>query len=141
MMSEECGMMSEECGVVNMTGRLGGMLPILERTKLFALRIIRLCSALPRSVESQVIGKQVLRSGTSVGAHLREGKRSRSDAEMISKIESALQELEETIYWLELLSDSGIIKTGRLSELLKEADELTAILVTSVKTIKSRRTK
>jgi four helix bundle protein len=134
-------MMNDECGMMNGKGRSAGMLPILERTKQFALRIIRLYSALPRSIESQVIGKQVLRSGTSVGAHLREGKRSRSDAEMISKIEGALQELEETIYWLELLSDSGIVKARQLFELLKEADELTAILVTSVKTIKARRNK
>ncbi|MFA7683733.1 MAG: four helix bundle protein [Syntrophales bacterium] len=114
---------------------------IIERTKLFAIRIIRLFSSLPRTTEAQVIGKQILRSGTSVGAHVREGKRSRSDAEMISKIEGALQELEETIYWLELLVDSGIVKTEVLAELMKEADELTAILVTSVKTLKSRRPK
>jgi len=71
---------------------------ILERTKAFALRIIRLYTALPKSTEAQVIGKQVLRSGTSVGAHVREGKRSRSDAELVSKIEGGLQELEETVY-------------------------------------------
>ena len=117
------------------------MINILDRTKLFALRIIRLYTSLPRSTEAQVIGKQVLRSGTSVGAHLREGKRSRSNAEMISKTEGALQEIEETLYWLELLSDSGIVKTDRLSDLKKEADELTAILVTSVKTIKAGRIK
>ncbi len=115
--------------------------PLLERTKCFALRIIRLYTALPKTTEAQVIGKQVLRSGTSVGAHLREGKRSRSDAEMISKTEGALQELEETQYWLELLADSGIVKPELLSDLMNEADELTAILVTSVKTIKARRKK
>ena len=71
---------------------------ILERTKAFALRIIKLYSALPKKPEAQVLGKQVLRSGTSVGAHVHEGKRSRSDAEMISKTEVALQELEETVY-------------------------------------------
>ena len=114
---------------------------ILERTKLFALMIIRLYSSMPKATEAQVIGKQVLRSGTSVGAHIREGKRSRSDAEMISKTEGALQELEETLYWLELLSDSGIVKADRLSDLNKEADELIAILVTSVKTLKARRKK
>jgi len=113
----------------------------LDRSKCFALRIIRLFSSLPKTTEAQVIGKQVLRSGTSVGAHLREGRRSRSNAEMISKTEGGLQELEETRYWLELLSDSGIVKAERLSDLMKEADELTAILVTSVKTIKARPTK
>ena len=114
-------------------------LDLLGRTKAFALRVVRLYSSLPKTTEAQVLGKQVLRSGTSVGAHLREGKRSRSDAEMISKTEGALQELEETVYWLELLADSGIVKAELLSDLMKEADELTAILVTSVKTIKKRR--
>ena len=114
---------------------------ILERTKLFALRIIRLYSSLPKTTEAQVLGKQVLRSGMSVGAHLREGKRSRSDAGMISKTEGALQELEETAYWLELLADSGIIKAELLSALMQETDELTARLVTSAKTLKNRRNK
>lgn len=70
------------------------------RTKNFALRIIKLFSALPKQTEAQVIGKQILRSGTSVGAQYREACRARSDAEFISKIESGLQELEETMYWL-----------------------------------------
>ena len=129
MKNDECGMMSEKRS------------DLLERTRAFALHIVRLYSALPKTTEAQVLGKQVLRSGTSVGAHLREGKRSRSDAEMISKTEGALQELEETMYWLELLADSGIVKAELLSDLMKEAYELTAILVTSVKTIKKRRTK
>ena len=111
---------------------------ILERTKLFSLRVIRMHSSLPETTESRVIGKQILRSGTSVGAHVREGKRSRSKAEMISKTEVALQELEETIYWMELLVESGIVKARRLSELMREADELMAILVTSVKTLKHK---
>lgn len=127
-MSDECGMMNRQTS-------------ILDRTKAFALRIVRLFAALPKTTEAQVLGKQVLRSGTSVGAHVREGKRSRSDAEMISKTEGALQELEETTYWLELLADSGIVKADLLADLMKEADELTAILVTSVKTIKARRSK
>jgi four helix bundle protein len=112
---------------------------ILERTKVFALRIVRLYASLPKSAEAQVLGKQLLRSGTSVGAQLREGKRSRSDAEMISKIESALQELEETGYWLELLAEAGIVKAHLLADLQREANELTAILVTSVKTLKARQ--
>ena len=94
-----------------------------------------------KTTEAQVIGKQLLRSGTSTGAQVREGNRSRSGAEMISKTEGALQELQETIYWLELLGDADIVKTERLADVLKEADELTAILVTSVKTLKARRAK
>lgn len=112
-----------------------------EKTKVFALRIIQLYSALPKTTEAQIIGKQVLRSGTSVGAHVREDKRSRSDAELISKIEVSLQELEETVYWLELLVDSGMVKTERMAELLKEADKLIAILVTSARTVKTRKKK
>jgi four helix bundle protein len=114
---------------------------ILERTKEFALRIVRLYGALPKTTEAQVIGRQVLRSGTSVGAQLREGKRSRSDAEMISKTESALQELEETAYWLELLAESGMVDAKKLTGLRNEADQLTAILVTSAKSLKTRRSK
>ena len=110
---------------------------ILERTKAFALRIIRLYSSLPKTTIAQVLGRQVLRSGTSVGAHVWEGRRSRSRAEMISKAEGALQELEETIYWLELLVESGTVKAERLGDLLKESDELAAILVVSVKTLKA----
>jgi four helix bundle protein len=120
---------------------MNGKPDILERTKRYALRIIRLYSSLPKATEAQVIGKQVLRSGTSVGAHVREGNRSRSVAEMVSKTEGALQELEETRYWLELLADAGIVKAERLSDLIGETDELIAILVTSVKTLKSRRNK
>jgi len=125
--------MNDEGGMMNANPR-----DIGERTKTFALRIIRLYVSLPKTVEAQVIGKQVLRSGTSVGAHVREGRRSRSDAELISKIEGGLQELEETVYWLELLVDAGIVKADRMKELLEEANELIAILVTSAKTLKNR---
>jgi len=99
-----------------------------ERTKEFALRIIRLYSSLPKTTLAQVLGKQILRSGTSVGAHYREAYRARSTAEFISKIEGGLQELEETSYWLELLADSDVVAARRLAELRREADELTAIL-------------
>ncbi|HEY0078057.1 MAG TPA: four helix bundle protein [Pyrinomonadaceae bacterium] len=109
------------------------------RTKSFALRIIHLYASLPKATEAQVIGKQVLRSGTSVGAHYREAKRARSTPEFISKIEGGLQELEETTYWLELLADSGIVPAGRLADLHHEAEELTAILVASAKTAKQRK--
>ncbi len=81
-----------------------------KRTTEFALRIIRLYSALPKTTEAQVIGKQVLRSGTSVGAHYREARRAKSNADFINKIEGALQELDETSYWLELLVESDIVK-------------------------------
>ncbi len=113
-------------------------LDLRRRTKLFALRIIRLFNALPTTTAAQVIGKQLLRSGTSVGAHYREGTRARSNAEFISKLEGGLQELEESAYWLELLADADILHAGSLADILKEADELTAILVTCVKNAKQR---
>ncbi len=110
-----------------------------KRTKEFALRVIRLYSSLPSSsTVAQVIGKQVLRSGTSVGAHYREAFRSRSDAEFISKIQGGLQELEETVYWFELLIESDLVPEAKLKNLLQEASELTAIFITSVKTVKKR---
>jgi len=96
---------------------------------------------LPKKTEAQIIGKQLLRSGTSVGAHYREAVRSRSGAEFISKLEGGLQELEESIYWMELFVESGIIKDEKLNELMKEADELTAIFVTCVKNTKQRNRK
>lgn len=95
-------------------------------------------TSLPKTAEAQILGKQLLRSGTSVGAHYHEATRSRSNAEFISKIEAGMQELEETIYWLNLLIDSGIVKEGQVSELCDEADELMAIFVASVKTVKNR---
>jgi four helix bundle protein len=98
-----------------------------------------MCSALPTTTVAQVIGKQLLPSGTSVGAHYREGTRGRSNAEFISKIEGALQELEETAYWLELLGESGVLNPERLSDLQQEANELSAILVTCAKNVKQLR--
>ena len=109
------------------------------RTKAFALRIIRMYGALPKATEAQVIGKQVLRSGTSVGAHYREATRARSTAEFVNKIEGGLAELEETAYWLELLAESGIVPVAKLIELVREANELTAILVTCAKNAKTKK--
>ena len=108
------------------------------RTKAFALRIIRLYSSLPKTTEAQVLGKQVLRSGTSVGVHYREAIRARSAAEFI-KIEVGLQELEETVYWLELLVEASLVNESKLCDLLREAEELTAIFVSSAKTAKKSR--
>ena len=108
------------------------------RTRSFALRIVRLYTSLPKMAEAQILGKQLLRSGTSVGAHYHEATRSRSNAEFISKIEAGLQELEETV-GLNLLIDSGIVKKAQVSDLCDEANELMAILVASVKTVKNRR--
>ncbi len=109
------------------------------RTKQFALRIIKLYTALPKTTEAQVIGKQLLRSGTSIGAHYREARRAKSDADFISKMEGGLQELDETGYWLEILGDADIVRSGGLKPLLDEVEELIAIFVTMVKKVKSKQ--
>jgi four helix bundle protein len=109
---------------------------LLRRTKDYAMRIVRFYIALPKRTEAQVIGKQLLRSGTSVGAHYSEGQRARSRAEFISKLEVGLQELEETRYWIELLADAEILPPRRLQPLLEETAQLVAILTPSVKTSK-----
>ena len=104
-----------------------------DRTKRFALQIIRTSAAIPRRTDAQVLGKQLLRSGTSVGANYREAFRGRSKAEFISKCGDSLRELEETGYWLELLVDANIVPAEKLSALRQECDELIAIFVTILK--------
>ncbi len=104
-----------------------GRIDLAMRTKQFALRAIKVFCAIPKTTEGEVLGKQFLRSATSVGAHYRD---------FVSKVEGALQELEETGYWLELISESGILPATRLQDLLTESSELTAILVTIVKKAK-----
>lgn len=107
------------------------------RTKEFALRIIRLFSALPKSTEAQVLGKQVLRSGTSVGANYREANRARSKPEFIAKIGDCLKELDETAYWLELLAESSTLPDTKLAGLRDECDQLLAIFTTISKKTKT----
>jgi four helix bundle protein len=119
-------------------GKSNPLTPLRQRTTKFALRILRLYSALPKSTEAQIIGKQLLRSGTSVGAHYREAFRARSNAEFISKVEVALQELDETDYWLELLIEGKFIEERKLQALRTEVNELMAILVSAVKSAKRR---
>jgi four helix bundle protein len=105
-----------------------------NRTKRFALRIIRLFRSLPRSTEAQVLGKQLLRSGTSVGANYRAAGRSRSKAEFISKMAIVVEEADEAVFWLECLVESGIVKEELLKELMIEANELVAIFAASHRT-------
>jgi four helix bundle protein len=108
------------------------------RTKQFARRIIRLYCDLPKgNPVAQVLGKQVLRSGTSVGANYREAFRARSKAEFISKIGDCLKEADETLYWLELLLEENIYEAKRLQPLAAEANELIAILTTIAKRAKA----
>ena len=107
-----------------------------ERTKKFAIRIIRLFQALPKSSEAQILGKQLLRCGTSVAANYRAACRGRSRAEFISRMGVVAEEADESILWLELLEETGILSAKRLSEISNEAKELTAIFSTSLKTAK-----
>ena len=105
---------------------------LIERTKQFALRVIRLFVSLPKTGDAQVLGKQLLRSGTSVGANYREAHRARSRAEFAAKCGDSLREIEESAYWLELLEESGIVPATKLKDLRNETHELTAIFVTIV---------
>lgn len=104
-----------------------------RRTSGFALTTIRMCNTLPRNSTGRVLGDQVLRSATSVGANYREAFRGRSDAEFIAKMGDCLRELEETAYWFELLVDSGTVESKRLEPLRQECDELTALFVSIIK--------
>jgi four helix bundle protein len=105
-----------------------------DRTKAFALRVIRLYQSLPYKTDAQVMGKQLLRCGTSVAANYRAVCRARSKAEFIAKIGIVVEEADETILWLELMTESGIVSLTKTKELLKEANELTAIFAASQRT-------
>ncbi len=109
-----------------------------ERTKEYALGIIRLYASLPRETVAQVLGKQMLRSGTSVGANYREAFRSRSSAEFASKLGDCLKELEESAYWLELLRDGTGQRGETVARLVDETDQLLAIFTTIAKKVKSQ---
>ena len=95
-------------------------------------------AALPKTTEAQVLGKQVLRSGTSVGANYREANRGRSKAEFVAKLGDCLKELDETDYWLSLLVKSEIVPVSRMQSLIDETNELTAIMVTIIKKTKEK---
>jgi len=109
-----------------------------QRTKQFALRIIRMFQALPKSEEARVMGRQVLRSGTSVGANYRALCRSRSKAEFISKMNVVVEESDETVFWLELLVEAGIVRERKMIGLMKESNELLAILGSALATAKRK---
>jgi four helix bundle protein len=110
-----------------------------QRTKEFALRIIELVESLPRGKITDVIGKQLLRSGTSVGANYRSACRAKSTADFISKMGTVEEEADESIYWMELLIESGLISKDEVDGLLDEADQIVAIIVSSIKTARRRK--
>lgn len=125
----ECGVRHGESGK-GREDRIVSEKDLKERTKRFALDIIRLVASLPRTREADIIGRQLLKAGTSVGANYREANRARSKAEFRAKIGIVEQESDESLYWLELLKESGIAKGKLLEYLLIEADELVAIFTT-----------
>lgn len=103
-----------------------------DRTKQFAVRILRMFERLPKSIVAQTVGRQVIRSGTSVAANYREATRARSKSEFIAKLGIVEQELDETILWLELLVEAGIVIETKMRDLLQEADELQRIIAASI---------
>jgi len=109
-----------------------------KRTKTYALEIIDLYSSLPRTTVVQVIGKQFLRSGTSVGANFAEAHRARSNAEFVFKVGESLKELEETRYWLDLLNEASVVLPKPLNNLMDETNQLTAILTSVSKKVQAR---
>jgi len=106
-----------------------------NRTKQFALRIIKLYQALPKTGEAQLIGNQLFRAGTAVGSNYRAACRARSSKEFFSKLSIVIEEADETMFWLELLGESEIIKTSLLQDLLNETEEILKIFVTARKTM------
>jgi four helix bundle protein len=107
------------------------------RTKTYANRIVKLCSALPENWIARTLGKQLLRSGTSVGANYRAVCRAKSNLDFINKLRIVEEECDESLFWMELLVDNNLVKADRLNELMKEADELLAIVVSSAKTART----
>lgn len=110
---------------------------LISRTKSFSLRIIRLVEALPATRTADVLGKQLLRAGTSVGANYRAACMGKSKADFAAKLNIAAEEADECIFWMELIVDAELMPETRLQELLQEAHELTAIFVSSLKTVRS----
>jgi four helix bundle protein len=110
-----------------------------SRTKTYANRIVRLCAALPANWIAQIPGKQLLRRGTSVGANYRAVCRAKSNADFISKLRIVEEECDESLFWMELQVDNNLVKASLLRNLMKEANELLAIVVSSAKTARSLR--
>jgi four helix bundle protein len=110
-----------------------------RRTKQFALRVVRLVETLSRGRTADVLGRQLLRSGTSVGANYRAACRAKSTADFISKMGTVEEEADESLYWMELLVEAGIVKAERLEPLMKEGNEILAITVASINTAKKHK--
>jgi four helix bundle protein len=109
------------------------MRDLKDRTRDFSLRVIRLCASLPANRTSDVIARQLLRSGTSPGAHFREALRARSKAEYVAKMNGGLMELEETLYWLEIVEAADLVSSEKLDAIKTETNDLIAIFVSLIK--------
>jgi len=109
-----------------------------QRTKEFSLRVIRLTEALPNTRTADVIGRQLLRSGTSVGANYRAASRAKSPADFIAKMGIVEEEADESLFWMELLIDANLVPEEKLAALMQEANELVAITVASINTTKQK---
>jgi four helix bundle protein len=109
------------------------------RTKKLGLRVIRLIEALPKNTTAEIIGRQLLRSAISVGANYRAACRAKSTADIINKLKTVEEEADETLYWLELLAEAEIIPATRLKELMAETDEIIAMTVSSIKTLRTKQ--
>ena len=110
-----------------------------RRTKAFAVRVVKLFQALPKADEARVLGKQLLRSATSVAANYRAAARARSRAEFVAKLGIVVEEADETVFWIELLIETGLVPESRIADLLDEARQLTAIFAASRHTARSKR--
>jgi four helix bundle protein len=113
--------------------------PLMERTKQFALRVMRLADNLPQTRTADVVGKQLLRSATSVGANYRSARRARSRAEFCAKLGIVEEEADESAYWLELLIDYKLVREDLLVGLLQEAQEIVAMVVSSIRTAREKK--
>jgi len=114
-------------------------LELISRTKQLSIRVIRLVESLPKNKTSDILGRQLLRSATSVGANYRAACRAESTADFINKLAIVEEEADESIYWIELLVESGHIKANLVTKLLSEFDEIVSIVVSAIKTSKSKR--
>ncbi len=112
-----------------------------DRTKKFALRIVTLVRTLPKDIVGQTFARQLIRSGTSVAANYRATQRARSKAEFIAKMGIVLEEADETVFWLEMLIETNLVSPEKLEPLLKEANEVTSIIVTSIQTARKNKAK
>lgn len=110
-----------------------------HRTKNLSLRIIRLVESLPSKTSADIIGKQLLRSATSVGANYRAACRAKSTADLINKLSIVEEEADESLYWLELLEESDLVSATKLTELKKDLNEVVAMIVSSIKTLRSKQ--